>query len=76
LGLSSQLIFPTIAASRFARHKDVDIAYGGCDALNRAMVDFCKADKRMLAVGFMVLNDPERSVQLAKDAVKMGIRAL
>ena len=76
LGLSSQLIFPTIAASRFARHEDLDIAYGGCDALNRAMVDFCKADKRMLAVGFMVLNDPERSVQLAKDAVKMGIRAL
>ncbi len=76
LGLSSQLVFPTIAASRFARHRNLDIAYGGCDALNRAMVDFCKDDKRLLAVGFMVLTDPERALQVAKDAVKAGIKAL
>ena len=76
LGLSSQLIFPTIGVSRFAWHKNPDVAYGGCDALNRAMVDFCKDDKRMLPVGFMVLTDPERAVQGAKDAVKMGVRAL
>jgi predicted TIM-barrel fold metal-dependent hydrolase len=76
LGLSSQLIFPTIGVSRFARHQNPDVAYGGCDALNRAMVDFCKNDKRMLPVGFMVLTDPERAVQGAKYAVKIGVRAL
>ncbi|MEH6558836.1 MAG: amidohydrolase family protein [Oceanicoccus sp.] len=76
LGINSQLIFPTIAASRFARHKNPDVAYGGCDALNRGMVDFCKGDKRMLPVGFMVLTDPARTIQGAKDAVKMGVRAL
>ena len=76
MGLSSQLIFPTIAASRFARHKDLDVAYGGCDALNRAMADFCANDKRMLPVGFLVLTDPERALQVANDAVKMGVKAL
>ena len=76
LGLSSQLIFPTLGASRFARHNNPDVAYGGCDALNRGMVDFCKDDKRMLPVGFMVLSDPKRALQGAKDAVKMGVRAL
>ncbi|MFT5100374.1 MAG: putative TIM-barrel fold metal-dependent hydrolase [Parasphingorhabdus sp.] len=76
MGLSSQLIFPTIAASRFARHQDLDVAYGGCDALNRAMADFCANDKRMLPVGFLVLTDPERALQVAKDAVKLGVKAL
>ena len=33
MGISSQLVFPTLAASRFARHKDLDVVYGGCDAL-------------------------------------------
>ncbi|MEM8497963.1 MAG: amidohydrolase family protein [Pseudomonadota bacterium] len=76
LGISSQLIFPSIAASRFARHTDMDIAYGGCEALNRAMVDFCKDDPRMLPVGYMVLRDPQRALQGAKQAIKMGVRAL
>ncbi|MFT5099157.1 MAG: hypothetical protein ACI9HY_001273 [Planctomycetaceae bacterium] len=35
LGLSSQLIFPTIGASRFARHNNPDVAYGGCDIAYR-----------------------------------------
>jgi len=76
LGLSSQLVFPTLAASRFARHSDMDLVYGGCEALNRGMADFCSNDSRMLAVGYMSLRDPERAVQGAKDAIKMGVAAL
>jgi hypothetical protein len=44
IGVSSQLVFPTLAASRFARSKDMEVAYGGCDALNRGMLDFCSED--------------------------------
>jgi hypothetical protein len=76
LGLSSLLIFPTIGVSRFVWHNNPDVSYGECDALNCAMVDFCKDEKRMLPLAFMVVTDQERAVQGAKDALKMGVRAL
>ena len=76
IGLASQLIFPTIAASRFARHNDMEVVYGGCDALNRAMVDFCADDRRMLPVGYMALHDPERAISGVREAIKQGISAL
>ena len=47
MGVSSQLIFPSIGASRFARSKDIDVVYGGCDALNRGMADFCSDDEAL-----------------------------
>ena len=40
LGISSHLIFLGFAARRFARPKDLAVAYGGCDAWNRGMADF------------------------------------
>lgn len=76
LGISSQLIFPTLGASRFARSKDIEVVYGGCDALNRGMADFCAVDQRMLAVGYLSLRDPERAVTSLKLALELGIRAI
>jgi predicted TIM-barrel fold metal-dependent hydrolase len=76
IGLGSQLIFPTLAASRFARSKDIEVVYGGCDALNRAMADFCADDPRMLPVGYLSLKDPERAVTSLKLAIELGIRTI
>ena len=76
IGLSSQLLFPTLAASRFARSKDMDVVYGGCDALSRAMADFCSEDKRLMPVGYLSLRDPERAVSSLKLALELGIRAV
>jgi predicted TIM-barrel fold metal-dependent hydrolase len=76
IGLSSQLVFPTLAASRFARSRDMEVVYGGCDALNRAMADFCVDDPRMMPVGYLSLKDPERSVVSLKLALELGIRAV
>ena len=76
IGLGSQLVFPTLGASRFARSKDVDVVYGGCDALSRAMADFCADDPRLLPVGFLSLNDPDLAVKSLKIALELGIRAV
>lgn len=76
MGISSQLIFPSIAAGRFARSKDMEVVYGGCDALTRAMSDFCGDDERLLPVGYLSLRDPERAITSLKLALDLGIRAV
>ncbi|MDG1507052.1 MAG: amidohydrolase family protein [Luminiphilus sp.] len=77
-GISHQLVFPGLVfASRFARSKDLKVVYGGSDAMNRAMVDFCSADKhRLLSVGYLSLRDPALALQSAKEAVDMGVKSL
>ncbi|MFT7112953.1 MAG: putative TIM-barrel fold metal-dependent hydrolase [Porticoccaceae bacterium] len=76
-GISSQLVFPGLVfVSRFARSADEKVVYGGCDAMNRAMVDFCSSDSnRLLSVGYLSLRNPEKSLEAAKQAIKMGIKA-
>ena len=76
MGVSSQLIFPSIGASRFARSKDIDVVYGGCDALNRGMADFCSDDEALRSVGYLSLRDPERAQSSLKLALEMGINAV
>lgn len=71
LGFERQLIFPTFALSQFARSEDDDVLYAGANALNRGMGRFCAQDARMLAVGFLPLRDPRRSL----DAIDAGIAA-
>ena len=76
-GISKQLVFPGLVfVSRFARSKDEKVVWGGCDAMNRAMVDFCSSDSdRLQAVGYLSLRDPAKALQEAKKAIKMGIKA-
>lgn len=76
LGIDAQLIFPTFALAQFARSKDPDLLYGGTRALNRAMAEFCRPDPRMLPVGYLPLNDPERALAEVEQAVELGIPAL
>ncbi len=76
MGVSYQLVFPTLALTQFARTRDLDLLYGGSTALNRGMVDFCSSDDRLLPVGYLPLTDPERALALAKEAVTLGSRAL
>jgi predicted TIM-barrel fold metal-dependent hydrolase len=77
-GISHQLVFPGLVfASRFARSRDLKVVYGGSDAMNRAMVDFCSADQhRLLSVGYLSLRDPGLALQSAKEAVDMGVKSL
>ena len=75
LGFAAQLVFPTFAATQFAGN-DLDLLYGGSDALNRAMAAFCADDGRMLAVASVPWGDPLRTVETARRAIAEGCRAV
>ncbi|MDO9223665.1 MAG: amidohydrolase family protein [Caulobacter sp.] len=76
LGFARQLVFTTFAGSQFLRSKDADVRYGGARALNRGVGDFCSGDKRLVGVGFVTLDDPERAVIEIDLAIKAGICAI
>ena len=76
LHIDAQLVFPTFALGHFARSKEPDVLYGGTEALNRAMVDFCAPDPRLKAVGYLPLNDPDRALQTLEEALRTGVSAV
>ena len=79
LGFESQLIFNTFINGKLLtaeRGDDVDFAYGMARAHNRAMMEFCSVDSRLLGTTYVPLRDFERSKGLAREALKMGGKAL
>ena len=79
LGFSSQLIFNTFLNGQMLvaeRADDIDFGYGFARAHNRAMVEFCSADPRLLATGYVPLRDFDRSEALARENLEMGCAAL
>ena len=76
LGFSRQLVFTTFAASQFMPKPDLDVKYGGARALNRAMADFCRGDKRLIGVGFTPLDDPARALVEVDAAIAAGVGAI
>jgi predicted TIM-barrel fold metal-dependent hydrolase len=75
LGFSSQLVFSTFAATQFLGG-DLDLAYGGTRAHNRAISDFCAHDPRLVAVGFVPWGDPRRVLEEASEAIRLGCGAI
>lgn len=75
LGFARQLVFSTFSAGQYLSHKDMDVRYGGIRAHNRAMAEFCRADKRLIAVGQLSLADPVRCVAELKEGVRLGCGA-
>jgi uncharacterized protein len=75
LGFSAQLVFSTFSPTQFAGD-DLDLLFGGTRAHNRAMADFCSADRRLLPVGFVPWGPPELTVQAASEAIDVGCRAI
>ncbi len=55
---------------------DVEYAYGLARAHNRAMVDFCSVDHRLLAVGYVPLVDFQHASATAAEAIGLGCKAL
>jgi predicted TIM-barrel fold metal-dependent hydrolase len=76
LGFSRQLVFTTFAGSQFLPSQDPDVKYGGARALNRAMAAFCAGDKRLIGVGVVPLDDPERALTEVDAAIKAGVGAI
>ena len=75
LGFQRQLVFATFASVMYTGH-DRDLLYAGSRAQNRAMASFCSADERLVAVGYVPLQDPARAVELATEAIGQGCGAI
>lgn len=76
LGFQSQLVFSTFSVGLFAFSEDLDVVYGGATAHNRMVGSFCSEDDRLVGVGFLPLNDPDRSVLAVEEALELGCGAL
>ncbi len=79
LGFASQLVFNTFLNQYLLQSEqgdDLDFAYGMARAHNRAMVDFCSVDRRLLPVGYVPLADFARARAMAREALELGCKAL
>ena len=80
LGFTSQLVFNTFVNGYCARleHEcsDLELIYGTADAHNRAMLDFCSVDQRLLPTAYIPLADFDRTRAIAQRAVADGFSAL
>ena len=79
LGFESQLVFNTFLNQKLLvaeRGDDVDFAYGFAGAHNRAMLEFCAADRRLLATAYVPLRDFARAAAMAREVIDAGAKAL
>jgi uncharacterized protein len=79
LGVASQLMFNTFANGTLKRVElgdDVDFAYGMAAAHNRAMLDFCSVDRRLLPTCYVALADFELAAASAREWIEAGAAAL
>ncbi len=80
IGVASQLVFNTFVNGHMAHLEktsdDLDLIYGVADAHNRAMLDFCSVDRRLLPTAYVPLADFERTRATAEAALKDGFAAL
>jgi predicted TIM-barrel fold metal-dependent hydrolase len=79
LGFASQLVFNTFHNSRlhdWEHSGDLEFAIGAALAHNRAMIEFCAHDRRLLSTLYVPLADLDRAGSLAEEAIAMGASAL
>ena len=79
LGVQSQLVFPTspnVWLESLEYGDDIDMLYSVAEATNRAQIDFCSDDKRLLPVTYIPLANIDRSIEIAKLAIQSGSSAL
>lgn len=79
IGVASQLVFNTFHNRRlhdWEHSGDLGLAYGGARAHNRAMVEFCSVDPRLLPTCYVPLAHFEQTIAMADEALEMGAAAL
>jgi predicted TIM-barrel fold metal-dependent hydrolase len=79
LGFASQLVFNTFLSEflcRAEQRPDLDLLYGVARAHNRAMVDFCSVDRRLLSTCYVPLADFGMALAMAREALAQGANAL
>jgi len=79
LGVKSQLVFPTspnVWLESLEHGDDIEMLYEVAEATNRAQIDFCSKDSRLLPVTYIPLADIDKSIITAKSAIDSGSSAL
>ena len=77
LGFDKQLVFATFSAViAFDLQADLDLRYGAARAHNRSMAEFCSADRRMIGVALLPLDDPDRTIEEFEYARELGLGAM
>ena len=80
LGFASQLVFNTFVNGHMARLErtasDLDLIYGVAETHNRAMLDFCAVDARLLPTAYVPLADFARTRRIAEQCLKDGFAGL
>lgn len=79
LGFSSQLVFPTVlntVLEALEHAGDDELTYQTASAGNRALVEFCSADPRLLPVGYLPLANLGLAARAAGEAIEQGASAL
>ena len=75
LGFDSQLVFSTFAPTQFLG-EEAEVVLGGLRAHNRAMVDFCSDDPRLVPVAQAFWTGPESTLATVIEALDMGAGAV
>ena len=78
LGFSSQLVFTTwfLAVMDLEYRDDPGLTHAVARAFNRAMVEFCSVDQRLLATCYVPLADFDGAQAVARDAIELGAKGL
>jgi predicted TIM-barrel fold metal-dependent hydrolase len=77
LGFRGHLVFPTSAFNQVVNAKDQRVLIGGVRALNRGMMAFCSADRRMIGTAYVPLGaGPEMALKILEECIAAGFRAV
>jgi predicted TIM-barrel fold metal-dependent hydrolase len=76
LGFAEQLVFATFSEGvAFAEQRPVPERYAAAKAHNRAMAEFCAADRRLFGVALLPLDDVALSLAELSHITALGLRA-
>lgn len=79
LGFASQLVYPTVfntMLEALEHGDDPAMTYAMASAANRAHVDFCSVDPRLLAVAYVPMQTFDGAIDAAREAIDAGAQAL
>ncbi len=75
LGFERQVIFSSLTAVSVFTLNEPDVVYAACRAHNSAMAEFCSGDSRLLGVGLLSLEEPDRAALEIDRMVDAGLAA-
>ncbi|MBB5898118.1 amidohydrolase family protein [Kutzneria kofuensis] len=76
LGFGAQLVLSTYAGGQFLTSTDLELRTAAAIAHNRGVADFCSADRRLLPVGMVPLDDGPSAKAVLDHALSVGCCAI